>query len=204
MRIIAGEWKGRRLVAPKGRGVRPTLDKVREAIFDVLTLQVDGARVLDLFAGTGAMGIEALSRGAAQVTWVDEEARPIAAIRENLQKLGAPAARCEILNATALAAIRRFARAERQFDIVFVDPPYEGGLYDETMMALAVERIVAPGGLVAVEHGRRIEVSANYGDLLQFKVRRYGETCVAWFRRGAPSAVVPEAGEGEGGPEEDV
>jgi 16S rRNA (guanine(966)-N(2))-methyltransferase RsmD len=192
MRIIAGEWKGRRLVAPKGRGVRPTLDMVREAVFDVLGPRAVDAQVLDLFAGTGAMGLEALSRGAARVTWSDIDARSLAAIRENLGKLGPEPDRCEVLALPALAVIQRMKKAGRVFDIVFVDPPYEHGLYDETLLGLSVARIVAPEGVVVVEHARRIEVTANYGDLLRFKERRYGETCISWFRRDLPRGPEEE------------
>ena len=202
MRIIAGEWKGHRLIAPKGKGIRPTADMVREAMFDVLSARVPGARVLDLFAGTGALGLEALSRGATHVTWVDQEPRSIDGIHENLEKLKALRSCCEVLNMPAAAALRRFAKTERQFDLIFVDPPYESGLYEETLLAMAMSRVLAPDGIVAVEHARRYQVAANYGDLLQFKDRRYGETCVAWFRRGVRETEPAEAAGGEGNPEE--
>lgn len=184
MRIIAGEYGGRRLVAPKGRGVRPTLERVREAVFDALGDLTGGARVLDLFAGSGAMGIEALSRGAEHVTWCDASERAVAAVRENLARLGAAASRCAVMHMPADAAIERLAREGRAFDIVFVDPPWEGDLYEETLLHLAVSRIVRPGGIVVVEHARRIDVGTVYGDLVAARERRYGDSCVSWFVRG--------------------
>jgi 16S rRNA (guanine(966)-N(2))-methyltransferase RsmD len=183
MRIVAGEWRGRRLVAPKGRGVRPTLEMVREAIFDTLGPRVAGSRVLDLFAGCGALGLEALSRGASHVTWCDSSDRSIAAVRENASKLGVPASAATVLHMPAHAAIARLSRAGETFDIVFLDPPYEGGLYEETMLALGMGRVVARGGLVAVEHARRIEVDPVFGDLVLKKRRQYGETIVTYFER---------------------
>lgn len=185
MRIVGGEHGGRRIVAPRGRGVRPTRDRVREAIFDVLHDRVRGARVLDLFAGSGALGLEALSRGAAHATFCDAAARPVQAIRDNARRLGFPPPAVRVLLMPALQAIRRLAGERAHFDVVFVDPPYESLLYDETLLALAIEGLVAPGGVVVVEHGRRRDIGAVYGDLHGVRRRRYGETCVTTFERRA-------------------
>lgn len=185
MRIVGGEHGGRRILAPRGRGVRPTLDRVREAIFDVLRDRVRGARVLDLFAGSGALGLEALSRGAAHATFCDAADRPAQAVRDNARRLGFPPSAARVLLMPAHQAIRRLAREGEPFDVAFVDPPYESRLYDETLLALALEGIMVPGGVVVVEHGRRQEVGAVYGDLHAVRRRRYGETCVAYFERQA-------------------
>jgi 16S rRNA (guanine966-N2)-methyltransferase len=182
MRIVAGTYGGRHLAVPKGRGVRPTLERVREAIFDALGPSVAGCRVLDLFAGSGAMGIEALSRGAASVVWVDSEARAIAAVRENLARVAAPPDRVEVLHLPALAAIRLLVRSA-PFDLVFVDPPWEAGIYDEVMLGLTLHGRVTVGGRVVVEHGKHIDVSAAFGDLVADRRRRYGDTCVVTFVR---------------------
>lgn len=181
MRIVAGKYGGRKLVAPKGRGVRPTLEKVREAIFDTLGPRLEGAVVLDLFAGSGAMGFEALSRGAARVVFVEAEPRPIDAIRENAASFGVDRDSMNILFMTALNAIRRLSAGPERFDVVFVDPPYESGLYEETLLELQMSGIVRPGGTVAVEHARRFNVDSVYGPLLMKKDRRYGDTCVAYY-----------------------
>lgn len=178
-------------MAPKGRGVRPTLDRVREAIFDVLGERVRGARVLDLFAGSGALGFEALSRGAAHACFCDVATRPVQAIRDNARRLGFPPPSVRVLLMPALQAVRLLAGEGERFGLVFVDPPYESLWYDETLLALSLSGIVAPGGLVVVEHGRRREVGEVYGDLHAVRKRRYGETCVTYFERRmtCPTAV---------------
>jgi len=162
---------------------------VREAIFDSLGPSVKGARVLDLFAGSGALGLEALSRGADSVTWCDSGPRSVAAIRENVQRLGAPKRQCTVLAMTALRAIRYLGKREGRFDLVFVDPPYESYLYEETLLALSLSGLTERGGSVVVEHARRIDVSNVFGDLILDRGRRYGETCVAWFIRAARTEV---------------
>jgi 16S rRNA (guanine(966)-N(2))-methyltransferase RsmD len=204
MRIVGGEWGGRRLVAPKGRGTRPTLEMVREAIFDVLGTRVNGARVLDLFAGSGAMGFEALSRGARHVTWCDQEARAGEAIRENVNRLGLPPVRYAIIQAEALVALRRLARKGIAFDLVFVDPPYEAGIYDETLLEISLRDLMVPGGLVVVEHAKRIEVSPVFGRLVRQRERRYGESCVSYYRsEGSRKAVPPASGPEVASPDEE-
>jgi 16S rRNA (guanine966-N2)-methyltransferase len=183
MRIVAGEWGGRQLVAPKGRGVRPTLERVREAIFDVLQARVPKSKVLDLFAGSGAFGLEAMSRGARHVVWCDVEQRSIDAVRDNGRRLGARMPPNTVLCMDATDAIARLKAAGETFDIVFVDPPWESGFYDETLLALALSGIVAPGAVVVVEHARRFDVSPVFGHLVRDRVRQYGDTCVSYFRR---------------------
>lgn len=183
MRIVAGEYRGRRLVAPKGRGVRPTLEKVREAIFDSLGPRFTDARVLDLFAGSGAMGFEALSRGASHVVFVDAEERPVEAVRENARLLGVAVDRMTVLQMTAENALRRLSPRQDAFDVVFVDPPYESGLYEQVLLALSMSGLVAPGGIVVVEHARRYAVDPVYGPMVMKKDRLYGDTGVAYFHR---------------------
>ncbi len=175
-------------MAPKGRGVRPTLDRVREAVFDVLGERVRGARVLDLFAGSGAFGLEALSRGAAHATFCDTSPRAVQAIRDNLARLGFTATVARVLHMPAVQAIQRLAKEGERHDVVFVDPPYDALLYDETLMALSLAGVVAVGGVVVVEHGRRQGVDVVFGDLLLVRRRRYGETCIAYFERVEPHA----------------
>lgn len=187
MRIVAGKFGGRNLVAPKGRGVRPTLEKVREAIFDSLGQRFEGAQVLDLFAGSGAMGFEALSRGAARVVFVDSEPRPLDAVRENARALGVAADQMAVLLMPADGAIRKLATTSAPFDVVFVDPPYESGLYEQVMLTLSMSGLVAAGGVVVVEHARRFPVDPVYGPLIMKKDRLYGDTGVAYFHRTQPA-----------------
>jgi 16S rRNA (guanine(966)-N(2))-methyltransferase RsmD len=196
MRIVAGALKGRRLVSPKGQGVRPTLEVVREAVFDVLGPRVAGARVLDLFAGSGAMGIEALSRGAVHATWCDPDARAIEAVRENVDRLGV-GRQGLVLQMTARAAMHYLERKGRTFDLVFVDPPYEGGHYDDMLLALSRSPVVVDGGMVCVEHPKRIDLPPVFGALIQDRRRRYGETCVSYYARGERAPVREEVPPGD-------
>ena len=140
-----------------------------------------GAAILDLFGGSGALGLEALSRGASDVTWCDSGSRSVKAIRENLQRLGIDRKGHRVLCMPALKAIRFLKKKDARFDVVFVDPPYEAMLYEETLLALSLSGLTAPDGVVVVEHAKRINLSAVYGDLGLERRRRYGETCVAWY-----------------------
>ncbi|HNU67857.1 MAG TPA: 16S rRNA (guanine(966)-N(2))-methyltransferase RsmD [Myxococcota bacterium] len=182
MRVVAGKYGGRKLAAPKGRGVRPTLEKVREAVFDSLGPRFEGASVLDLFAGSGAMGFEALSRGAARVVFVDSEQRSLDAVRQNAAALKVVERSISLMALTASAAIRSLASKKERFDVVFVDPPWESGIYEQTLLELGLSGIVDPDGIVVVEHARRYPVDAVHGPLVMTRDRTYGDACVAYFR----------------------
>ena len=148
MRIISGTHRGRRIAAPKGLATRPTGDRVREAAFNLIG-PVDDARVLDLFAGSGALGLEALSRGAASVTFVESDRAACRTIADNLAKLELTGAR--VTCADAVSAVRR---ESRQYDLILVDPPYETWSELEPKLAQHLPRLLAPGGLLVVETGR--------------------------------------------------
>jgi len=171
VRVIAGRWGGRRLAAPRGRGVRPTSDRVREALFSTLGPIAD-ARVLDLFAGSGALGIEALSRGAAEATFVDSNSAAVRAVRENIAGLGAEG---EVRRADARTFLRNARAADRQYDLVFLDPPYRraGALAEALAADLAV--VLAPGARVVAESDRRRPLALPLP--LQTE-RRYGDTVI--------------------------
>lgn len=172
MRVVAGQWGGRALRAPAGTTARPTSDRVREALFSLLGDRVAGARVLDLFAGSGALGIEALSRGAASAEFVDRDPRAVAAVRANLAALGAVG---EARRADARAALRNARAAGRDYDLVFLDPPYRhpAGLGRELSEALAP--VLAPGAVVVAESDRRAPLPL---DLPLADERRYGDTLI--------------------------
>ena len=151
MRVVAGDLRGRRLRAPRGRDVRPTSDRVREALFSLLA-GVEDARVLDLFAGSGALGIEALSRGASSAVFVDAARGSAAAVRANLEALGLHA---EVHIRTAERFLATAAESGRQYDLVFIDPPYRlAGALSEPLSA-ALPPVLAPGARVVVESDRR-------------------------------------------------
>lgn len=167
MRVVAGEYRGRRLFAPPG--ARPTADRVKEALFSILGERVPGARVLDLFAGSGALGIEALSRGAAEATFVDDEPHAIDAIRRNHE--GAETVR------RSAAGFLKTARADgRQYDLVFLDPPYRLAERYGRELSEPLAAVLAPGGLAISESDRRTPL--DLPDLALTDERRYGDTLI--------------------------
>lgn len=173
MRIVAGAAKGRRLAGPKGAEIRPTADRVKEALFASLQPIVPGASVLDLFAGTGALGLEALSRGAAHVTFV-ERARPaLTVLRSNIDTVGLPGT--EIVASEVMTALRG-ALAGRPFDLVLADPPYHHPNAEVSAFLEAVVDHLAPGGVVVVERTARDGAPTWPSGLLAGTPRRYGDT----------------------------
>jgi 16S rRNA (guanine966-N2)-methyltransferase len=174
MRIIAGTHRGHRLAAPKGVDTRPTGDRVREAAFNLIG-PVDGASVLDLFAGSGAMGLEALSRGAGRVVFVESDRAAVRAIEQNLDRLGLRGA---VLAQDAVRALRAEAAAGRRYDLVLVDPPYE--MYPALQPALArtLPRVLADDGLLVVETDSRTEPELPLSPRTS---RRYGRARLTLF-----------------------
>ena len=177
MRIVAGTARGRRLVAPDGDDTRPTSDKVRAAVFNVLGQFFDGGRVLDLYAGTGALALEALSRGCAEATCVDASPRAAAAIARNAETCGL-AGRVTVVRRAVLDAVRGLSPGS--VDLAFVDPPYALGP-GEALGAL--DRVVRPGGTVVAEHDRRAPPPDRVGALALVDRRAYGDTGISIYRR---------------------
>jgi 16S rRNA (guanine966-N2)-methyltransferase len=174
MRVVGGLFGGRTLVAPRGPRTRPTSDRVREAVFSILG-PVDGLRVLDLFAGSGAMAIESLSRGAAEATLVDSSSQSIAAIRRNLQTLGLEAT---TVQQRAESFLDRARRDGRQYDLVFVDPPYRQASSLSERLSSALTPVLGPGARVVAESDRREPLEL---DLAPVDRRRYGDTLILIF-----------------------
>jgi len=172
VRVVAGRFGGRRLVAPPGDATRPTSDRVRESLFSVLGPSTEGARVLDLYAGTGALGIEALSRGAAAAVFVDRAPAAIKAIRANLEALGIEA---DVRRMQARAALRTAADSGEAYDLIFLDPPYRRSAELGRELSEALPAVLAPGARVISESDRRdrLELSLPLTD-----ERRYGDTVI--------------------------
>ena len=179
MRIIAGAFKGRRLAPVKGR-VRPTAAKVREAVFSILGPAMGGLRVLDLFAGTGALGIEALSRGAAEGVFVEDHPESLKVLRRNLADLGL-ADRTTVWPLPVTVALAKLAGRGESFGLAFLDPPYGGGEAVMALTTLAELPLLRPGARVVVEHSRRESLPEACGGLTRLTVRRYGDTQVAFY-----------------------
>ena len=177
MRVIAGDFKGRTLQAPTWEGLRPTSDRLRETLFNVVAPTIRGARVLDGYAGTGAVGIEALSRGASEVVFVERDRRAVAWIEANLARCGVRARHAIIRS--DLAAATGMARVT-PFDLVFLDPPYgRAGLDD----ALRAGEVLAAGDtLLIIEHARRDEAPASHGALRRTRTLHSGDSALAFYR----------------------
>jgi 16S rRNA (guanine(966)-N(2))-methyltransferase RsmD len=182
--VIAGTLKGRRLVTPRGTITRPTADQVRIALMDTLTPWLAGARLLDLFAGAGGVGIEGLSRGAAQAVLVERDRRAAAALRENVEALSlADVAR--VLQMDVERALNRLATEGQRFDVVFLDPPYDTSLVPDTLAWLGAGHLTRPGAVVVAQHlTKRAPVLTALPALERFRARRFGETTLTFFRAG--------------------
>lgn len=183
VRVIGGSKRGFKLVCPSGRRVRPTADRIREAIFNILSSCVVEASVLDLMAGTGALGIEALSRGAQKAVFVDNHIQSITLIRQNLAHCGL-AHLGTVIKKDALVFLREDAvNLAEPFDLVFVDPPYAWG---ETakLLHLIGPSVLSPTGLVLVEHAADADLPTNVGQLAQIDCRRYGNTELVFYQPG--------------------
>jgi len=172
VRIVAGRWGGRRLTSPRGAATRPTADRVREALFSILGERVAGARVLDLFAGSGALGLEALSRGAAAATFVDAAPAAIRAVQGNLDALGGEA---DVRRADALRFLRAAPGEARQYDLVLLDPPYRLAARLGRELSEALPAVLAHDALVVSESDRRAPLSL---ELPLRDERRYGDTLI--------------------------
>jgi 16S rRNA (guanine(966)-N(2))-methyltransferase RsmD len=178
IRVIAGSLKGRRLGAPGWPGLRPTSSKTRETLFSVIGSEVAGAEVLDVFAGTGALGIEALSRGAAAVTFVERDRRAARLVAENVERCGV-GDRCAIIRADLRRALDELAG--RSFGLILVDPPYEARDHAETVAGLG--DLLSAGGLLVLEHSKRSAVPEGAGVLRRTRSLRTGDTVLSTYRR---------------------
>ena len=181
MRIIAGALKGRRLVTPRGSTTRPTADQVRIALMDTLAPRLPGARVLDLFAGAGGVGLEALSRGAAHATFVESDARAVTALRDNVEALGVGGL-VRVRRADVLRELAALYRDGERFDVVFLDPPYDTGLVETTLQVLGGGGLLLAEGLVIAQHFTKRAPAATLGALAAFRSRRFGETTLTFYR----------------------
>jgi 16S rRNA (guanine(966)-N(2))-methyltransferase RsmD len=182
MRVIAGTLKGRQLKAPAWQGLRPTSDKLRETLFNVLAPRISGARVLDGYAGTGAVGIEALSRGAAHVTFLEQDRRAAALIEENLSRCGV-ANGYAIIRAPAGRAVTELQAdpAFVPFDIILLDPPYDQPPARVLSEVGSHDRLLAPGGILVLEHARRERSPETAGGLTRTRLLTSGDSALSFY-----------------------
>jgi len=181
MRIIGGRFRRRQLASPRGRSTRPTSDRLRETLFNILGASVENARVLDAFAGTGAVGLEALSRGAARAVFVESDPRELAVVAENVRRCGAESD-CALVQGRFPAALHPAS----QFDLVFLDPPYDTSSLDDLVAAAA--GFVAPGGGVVLEHSRRREAPIEVRGLTRARLVSAGDSALSFYGPAAPAS----------------
>ena len=186
MRIISGRLKGRKLRSFRGSTVRPTSDRVREALFSILAFKPIDATVLDLFAGSGALGIEAISRGAARAVFVDKVPKALALVRDNVACCGI-ADRTKIIHCDAAAGLNCLLPYPQTFDLVFMDPPYGKNLVSIAMEHLLACDCLKPNATIVAEHGADEHINVALGILHLMDQRRYGRTSLSFYRYDPPS-----------------
>ena len=180
MRVIAGTYRSRRLIAPRGLATRPTSDRLRETLFNVLAPRVEGTVFVDLYAGSGAVGIEALSRGASLVYFVDKAPSAMAAIRSNLAALDIHSG--FQLESSISSALNRISAA----GIIFIDPPYEAASdYERTLGTIGEKAgsLLTPDGIVVAEHSRKIQLPEHYGALKRYRVLEQGDAGLSFYSK---------------------
>ncbi|GHV01912.1 ribosomal RNA small subunit methyltransferase D [Clostridia bacterium] len=182
MRIIGGEYRGRKVAWPNDSGVRPTPDRIRENIFNILRERIPGARVLDLFAGSGLLGLEFLSRGAACVTFSDKSSDRVRGIRKALADFKTPPEKFRVIHGDCFYVLRLLR--EEKFDIIYIDPPYREGLYDPVLKEVFSNGMLAEGGLAVAEHSAECPVTVPTGAAAADE-RVYGTVGLTFFEREA-------------------
>lgn len=183
MRVITGSARGRRLAAPEGRDVRPTADKVKEALFSIIQFEIQGRRVLDMFAGSGQLGIEALSRGAERAVFIDSNKKAVEIIKKNIEITGFKD-KSTLINGNAVLEIKN---TDEIFDIIFLDPPYNQGLL-QTVLPVAAKKTAA-GGIVICESAEKEELPEKVGKLVLTRIYKYGKTWIWIYRQGVEDFV---------------
>lgn len=187
MRITSGLLKSRTIKDP--RHIRPTQDKIRKGLFDTIRAVVPDSNFLELFAGSGAVGIEALSNGASEVVFVEKDGRCRKAIEDNLEKLGLMSelggskGNISILAKDAFGAIEIISKGKKKFDVIFLDPPYYKDLAKKALQKLSACDILAPSGLIVVEHSKKDSLDNIVGDLTRFKQKRYSDTNLSFYEK---------------------
>lgn len=184
MRIIAGKYKGRLLTSPKTIDVRPTSDRVKESVFSIIQKHIINTKFLDLCAGTGNIGIEALSRGAKHVTFLDNNLTCIRLIEQNLQAFGLDQNKSEVqlIRVDVLKGINQFHQSSATFELIYFDPPYDSNLYKKCLSHISDTCILETSGILLVEHRKQTDLPILSGKLFCYRKKQYGDTCLSFYR----------------------
>lgn len=180
LRIIGGNLAGKTILSVPGESTRPPLTRIRESVTNILQTRIEGARILDLFAGTGSYSFELLSRGSEMAVLIDKNPKAVKTLNKNAAKLGVQN-QVEVIRADALDIIQRFKRLRRSFDIIIVAPPYFTGLDQEAMKGLASGALLNPGGIVVLQQARKEKFNEKYSELILRKTYRYGDTRISTY-----------------------
>ncbi len=184
MRIISGKYKGLHLVSFQAGHIRPTTDRVKESQFNILQNSIEDARVLDLFSGTGSLGLEAMSRGAKEVVFVDKNSKSIAILEKNIAKLKISEPH-QVVQKDVLSFLKSFQG--EPFDIIFIDPPFTEQMAHEVMLAVDKSKVFAQQTLITIESGRREKIEDHYTFLEKYDVREFGDKYLSFFRKSEQS-----------------
>jgi 16S rRNA (guanine966-N2)-methyltransferase len=180
MKIGSGRFRGRNIEAPRGKKTRPTSGRLKKALFDIIAPRLVGARILDLYAGTGALGLEAISRGASHATFVERGRAAANAIAGNLDKLGV-GDQAEILPCEVRTALHQLAQRGRKFDFIVLDPPYRSNLHATVLWRIHELSLLTPEGVVILEHHHKLELGDVVGGLHKTRTVRAGESCLTFY-----------------------
>ena len=187
MRIISGKYKGRHLVSFKADHIRPTMDRVKETLFNKWMGQIEEARVLDLFAGTGNLGLEALSRGAKHVTFVEKNIKSVQIIKDNIQALKIPPQEYTIITKDVFAFIK--SASSQPFDLILIDPPFTEKLADRVMLELSLQSLFHQDTLIAIEAIKQEKIEMQYGVLTCYDKQDYGDKSLSLFKKSSQDEV---------------
>ncbi len=184
MRVIAGRYKGRSLTSLKGTVVRPTSDRVKESIFSIIRDRVIDAKFLDLCAGTGNIGIEALSRGAKEVTFLDKNPMCLRLIEKNLKVIGLDINQPEVqmIRANAIRGIDQLHQQSKSFELIYLDPPYNSNLYNHCLSYISDTSVLDASGILLLEHRKQRELPSVFNRLSCYRNMQYGDTCLSFYR----------------------
>ncbi|MDF2839998.1 MAG: methyltransferase [Clostridia bacterium] len=180
MRIISGEFRGRKLEKLEGMDIRPTTDRVKESLFNILGSRLFDCTFLDLFAGTGGIGIEAYSRGAAKVVFIDESAKSIKVLKGNLEMLNL-LDKVEVYNTDYINAINKLALDNRKFDIIFIDPPYLKGFAQNALVHIEQNKLLNEDAMIVIEHDLQDKMPENVGRFNMTRQKKYGNTMLSFY-----------------------
>ena len=190
MRIIAGKYKGHQLVAFKADHIRPTTDRVKETLFNQIQFDIADASILDLFCGTGNLGLESLSRDATHCTFVEKNTKSLTITRQNIEKLKVPAGSYKIINMEVISFLKSYKGAP--FDIILADPPFTEKMAHFVVEAASQSEAFGPNTLLAIESERKERMDDEYGDLIRYKVKEFGDKYLSIFRHKSSVAASEE------------